>query len=116
MVHTSIRMVISSNKRLEAQRILISVAERTRIEPGCLSCRIYQGVEDKNVIMMDELWRNNEDLECRLRSEDYLKVLLVVEMALEKPEIRFDTITCSTGVDMIIKARKSPVIPGNTGQ
>jgi quinol monooxygenase YgiN len=107
MVHSSIRMVIPSNKRLEAQGILISVAERTRIEPGCISCQVYQGAENKQVILMDELWRNNEDLECHLRSEDYLKVLLVVEMALEKPEIRFDTITCSTGVDMIEKARKT---------
>ena len=86
------------------------MAERTRIEPGCISCQVYQGAENKQVILMDELWRNNEDLECHLRSEDYLKVLLVVEMALEKPEIRFDTITCSTGVDMIEKARKSPGI------
>ena len=105
MVFARIRMVMPPNKRVEAQRILSSVAERTRIEPGCISCRIYQDVADKHIIMIEEFWANKEDLDRHLRSEDYLKVLLVIEMAIETPEIRFDTIARSTGVDMIKKAR-----------
>jgi quinol monooxygenase YgiN len=58
--------------------------------------------------MMDELWRSQEDMEIHLRSEDYLKVLLVVEMALKTPEFRFDTIACSSGVNTIEKARDAP--------
>jgi quinol monooxygenase YgiN len=108
VVRASIRMTIPSDKRIEARNILISVAERTRIEPGCISCEVYQGVENKHVILIDELWWSRADLERHLRSEDYLRVLLVVEMAAEKPEIRFDTITGSTGVDLIEKARKTP--------
>jgi quinol monooxygenase YgiN len=99
-------MVIPPNKRVEAQKILTSVAERTRIEPGCISCRIYQDVANKHVLMMDESWANKEDLERHLRSDDYFNVLLVIEMASERPEIRFDTISRSTGVDTIRKARK----------
>jgi quinol monooxygenase YgiN len=99
-------MVMPPGKRLEeAQRILTSVAERTRIEPGCISCRIYQDVVDKHILMIDESWANKEDLQRHLRSEDYLKVLLVIEMASETPEIRFDTIARSAGVNTIKKAR-----------
>jgi quinol monooxygenase YgiN len=105
MVHSSIRMVIPHNKRVESQRILMSVVERTRVEPGCISCNLYQCIEDNHVMMIEELWQSNEDLERHLRSDDYLKVLLVVEMALEKPEIRFNSISCSTGVETIEKAR-----------
>ncbi len=107
MVHSIIRLVIPHNKRLESQRILMSVTERTRAEPGCISCNLYQCIEDKHVIMMEELWQNDEDLERHLRSDDYLRVLLVVEMALEKPEIRFNCISCSTGVETIEKARST---------
>jgi quinol monooxygenase YgiN len=109
MVHARIRMVMQPSKRMEALRILTSVAERTRIEPGCISCRIYQDVVDKHIIMIDESWENKEDLERHLRSEDYLKVLVVIEMAIEAPEIRFDTIARSTGVDTIKKARNAPL-------
>jgi quinol monooxygenase YgiN len=107
MVHSSIRMVIPHNKRVESQRILMSVVERTRVEPGCISCNLYQCIEDKHVMMMEGLWQSNEDLEHHLRSDDFLKVLLVVEMALEKPEIRFNSISCSTGVETIEKARST---------
>jgi quinol monooxygenase YgiN len=41
--------------------------------------------------MIDELWMSDEDVQRHLRSERYRKVLLVVEMAAEPPEIRFDT-------------------------
>ncbi len=105
MIHSSIRMVIPHNKWVESQRILLSVAERTRVEPGCINCSLYQCIEDNHVMMIEELWQSNEDLERHLRSGDYLKVLLVVEMALEKPEIRFDSISCSTGVETIERAR-----------
>jgi len=105
MVHSSITMAMPHNKRVEIERILRSVAERTRVEPGCISCNLYQCIEEEHVMMMEELWQSNEDLERHLRSDDYLKVLLVVEMALEKPEIRFNSISCSTGVETIEKAR-----------
>lgn len=107
MVHSSIRMVIPDSKRVESQTILMSVAERTRVEPGCISCNLYQCIEDEYVMMIEELWQSNEDFERHLRSDDYLKVLLVVEMAIEKPEIRFSSISCSTGVETIEKARIS---------
>jgi quinol monooxygenase YgiN len=114
MVHARIRMVMPPNKRVEALRILMSVTERTRIEPGCISCRIYQDVADKHIILIDESWANKEDLERHLCSEDYLKILLVIEMAVETPEIRFDTIARSTGVDTIRKARNRPWHPAKS--
>jgi hypothetical protein len=36
-------------------------------------------------------------------------VLLVIEMALEQPEIRFDRIDCSSGLDAIEAARNIEV-------
>ena len=89
----------------EAVDILGSVAERTRIQPGCISCRIYHDEQEENVVMMDEVWRTQEEHECHLRSAEYRKVLLVVEMAKEKPEIKFSEFSESTGVETIEKAR-----------
>lgn len=105
MVHSRIRMMLPSGMKLEAQRILTSVAERTRIEPGCINCRIYRDILEEHIILLEETWRNKEDLERHLRSEDYLKVLLVIEMAVETPEILFDTIVRSAGIDTIERAR-----------
>jgi quinol monooxygenase YgiN len=108
MVRATIRMMIPSRKRDEVLEILSSIAERARFEPGCISCRLYQGIEVENVIMLEEFWRNEEDLQRHLRSDEYRKVLLVVEMAVEPPEIRFDAISHSTGFETIEKARRFP--------
>jgi quinol monooxygenase YgiN len=107
MVHATIRMLIPTKRRSEALEILGSVAERCRFEPGCISSRVYQGVEVEHVVMVEQLWMNEEDLERHLQSEEYRRVLCVVEMALEPPEIRFDTISHSSGVETIERARKS---------
>jgi len=108
MVRATIRMMIPSRKRDEVLEILSSIAERARFEPGCISYRLYQGVEVENLIMLEEFWRNEEDLERHLQSEDYRKVLLVVEMAVEPPEIRFDAISQSTGFETMEKRRRPP--------
>ena len=105
MVRSTIRMLIPLEKHGEAVEILGSMIEQTQFEPGCISCRLYRGVEDALAIMLEELWMNEEDVQRHLRSDKYRKVLLVVEMAAEPPEIRFDTIAHSTGLESIEQAR-----------
>ncbi len=108
MFQATIRMVIPPKKRGEVLQILSSMAERCRFEQGCLSCRVYQDVELEPVLMVEQQWENGEDLDRHLRSEGFRKLLLVVEMSLERPEIRFDEISRSTGVETIEKAIGSP--------
>jgi len=105
MVRTTIRMLIPLEKQSEALEILESTIEETRFEPGCVSCRIYRGVEDARAIMLEEFWMSEEDVQHHLRSAKYRKILLVIEMATEPPEIRFDTIAQTSGVETIEQAR-----------
>jgi len=98
-------MLIPLEKQGEALEILGSTIEQTQFEPGCVSCRLYRGVEDARAVMLEELWMSDEDVQHHLRSEKYRKILLVVEMAAEPPEIRFEHITRSGGVETIEQAR-----------
>jgi len=105
MIQATIRMEISPQKSAEVLKILRSVVELCRYDLGCLSSRIYGDLQEKNVLILEEIWRAEEDLEIHLRSDEYRNLLLVIEMALEQPEIRFDTISSSTGIETIEKAR-----------
>jgi len=109
MVLATLRMTFSAKKVGEALTILRSMAEQSRVRPGCLSSRVYRnGQKDKdNLLMFEQQWSNEADLECYLRSDDYRQVLMVLEMAIKQPEIRFDTILSSTGIEAIEKARSS---------
>ena len=108
MIRSTIRMLIPLNKQSEALEILEMVKVQTQFEPGCISTRLYLGVDEARAIMIEELWTSEEDILHHLQSEDYHRVLLVVEMAEERPEIRFDTIRHSSGVETIEKARSRP--------
>ena len=79
-------MLIPLEKQSEALEILGSTIEETLFDPGCISCRLYHGVEDALTIMIEELWTSEEELQHHLQSDNYRKILLVVEMAAEPPE------------------------------
>jgi quinol monooxygenase YgiN len=104
MIQAMIEMQFAPDRVDEALQILRSIVERTRAETGCLGCSVYQDTEMENQIVFAQEWRSEEDLQRHLRSKEYQKVLLVVEMASTPPEIRFDTITRTSGVETIEKA------------
>ena len=105
MIYTTIRMKLSPERAGEAIEILCSLAERTRVDPGCISSRVYRDVQQEHTIMVEELWNSQEELERHLRSSGYQRTLLVVEMATGQPEIRFSTISHTSGFETIAEAR-----------
>ena len=115
MITATIRMTIPRKKRGEALKILRSMAAQCEIHPGFLGCYIYEDVQEENVLMFEEIWRNEEDLAQHLRSEIYRDVLLVMEMALKHPEVRFNTVSTSAGIEAIEKLRSSKAQNGHAG-
>jgi quinol monooxygenase YgiN len=105
MIIATLRMAIPPKKRGEALKILRAVAELCRDDPGCPSCHIYRDLQDNKVLVLEEVWRTEEDLDLHIRSDEYRNLLLVLEMGVNQPEIRFDTISDSTGIETIEKAR-----------
>lgn len=113
MILATVRMAIPQQKRDEALKILRSTAEQCRVHSSCLACNISEDIQEDNILMFEQRWRSQEDLDRHLRSDAYRNVLLVMEMALNPPEIRFDTISRSSGIETIEKARSSTFIMEN---
>ena len=105
MIHSSLRMELPPAKMAEALGILTPMAERIKVDPGCLGCHLYMDMLEKNVLMFEQLWRSEEDLTRHLQSNEYRIVLLVMEMALVQPEVRFDVIARTSGFETIELAR-----------
>jgi quinol monooxygenase YgiN len=107
MILGTIRMKIPPKKRDEALQILKSIAGQCEVYSGFLGFHIYQDALEDNVLMFEERWRSEEDLEHHLRSGEYRNVLMVMEMALKHPEVRFNKVSTSTGIETIEKARST---------
>lgn len=107
MIHSTIRMEMELKKRDEVLQVLLPIAKRARNKVGCISYSVYKSIEDESQILIEQFWRNDDDLQSHLRSQDYQRLLLIIEMALKKPEIRFNAILSTTGVETIERARMS---------
>jgi quinol monooxygenase YgiN len=105
MILATLRMAIPMQKRGESLKILKSMVAGNQVQPDCVFCRICEDVLEDNILQFEEMWMSEEELERHLRSHEYHNLLLVLEMALKQPEIRFDTISSSTGIETIEKAR-----------
>lgn len=110
-VRVSIRMLIPRGRRKEARSILSTMSRRIRLEEGCLSCRLYQDALKGAALMFEEIWNDGKHLQNHLRSDEFRNVLLVVEMASKAPEIHFDRIAQSEGLETIRNEVKRPDMP-----
>ena len=107
MVLSTIRMTIPVEKQNDALRIIRSIAVQSRDDRGCISCCVYRDIEDSNVLMLQGNWKDKDNLGLHIRSDEYLNLLLVLEMSLKQPEVIFDTISSSTGIETIEKIRST---------
>ena len=106
MIIATVRLVVSPEQRndvLETGRLLL---DRTRVQPGCMSCRFYQDIADPNALILLEEWRSQEDLNRHMLSEEYRSILALIDMASETPEIKFNTISHCSGMEVIQAARQ----------
>jgi quinol monooxygenase YgiN len=105
MVHATIRLVIPSKKRHEVMDFLNGMVQITRLRQGCIHSRLYRDANEEQTLMLEELWRSEDDLNHHLRSNEYHSLLMIMEMSLDPPEIKFHTISGSTGIETIEKVR-----------
>lgn len=98
-------MTLPAERLSEVTGILGPMAERTRAERGCLGCHLYRDALEANVLILEESWESETDLERHLRSQDYRQLLLIMELAKVPPEVRFNRVSHSTGLETIQQAR-----------
>ena len=105
MVVSMVKMVVSPEKRQHVVNLIRPIIEPTLVQPGCVSCHLYQDVNDDDLLTFEEVWQDQEMLERHLRSESYEHVLAAIDLASQPPEIHFDTVSHSGGFEVIWEAR-----------
>jgi quinol monooxygenase YgiN len=99
-------MSVSSEKRDDVIRTLRLAMGPTQARLSCISCRLYQDVDDENLISFVQEWDSREALETHIRSNDYRNVLAVMELASEPPEIKFVESLKTNGMELIEEIRR----------
>ncbi len=106
MILASLRVVVPQKNRNEILRTLRPLLGPTRVRQGCLDCRLYQDTEDEDTYLFVQVWESEAALEDHIASEEYRKVLAVMDLAAEAPEVAFHTVTRTAGMELIREVRQ----------
>lgn len=105
MIVFSLRMVAPKARRHELLQSLTALLEPTRVQPGCAGCRLYADMENPSVFTFASEWESQIDLDRCLGSDAFRTVLAAMELSVEAPEIRFDSVVRRAGLEVIAAAR-----------
>jgi quinol monooxygenase YgiN len=83
------------------------LASPTRLEPGCLGCRVWTEENDESTVRYVEEWATEEAIRQRVRSERFTRLLEVFESAQEAPCVQFDFVMETRGLDYVAEVRNS---------
>jgi quinol monooxygenase YgiN len=107
MIQASFRLVAPEKKRQEFLSVLMCLKGPTEALAECRSCRVFQDVQDENVLTYVVTWETQEDLEEHLRSDRFRRLLPYIEMSCNPPEVVFGTINQVRGIEFMIAVLSS---------
>lgn len=107
MIIELVGISVAHGKRRELGKALVSLVGPIQVQPGCLSCRLFQEWPDKDKLQMEARWDNEECLVRHLQSDVYKKLLLLMELGATAPEVEFFEVLEFRGLDLVETARFS---------
>jgi quinol monooxygenase YgiN len=105
MIHATVTVIAPPGQRERVLEALRSLLSPTRVEPGCLSCRLCEDVEVLGSFTLVEDWATPADFVRRLRSDPYRRLLIIMEHSAEPPEVQFRVVCEVLGIEAVHVAR-----------
>jgi quinol monooxygenase YgiN len=107
LIIENLRIVVRPATREQIRRALTAWVGPTRVESGCMNCRILQEDNEPHSFYYTAQWKTPEDLMRHLRSEHYKRLLVLMDLGEEPPIVEFHTVTETRGLDLIQQARNA---------
>lgn len=110
MIVGTLRLLPAPNRRAEVIAILRTVQGPVLAQPGCGAFQIFEEQAPERAVVLVERWESEEALQTHLRSENYRRILGAIELSRGQPELRFDYVSATEGMDLVERSRR----PGGT--
>jgi quinol monooxygenase YgiN len=105
MIIGTLRIPLSPHRRAKVLEVLRSVQGPVSGQLGCVSCQIYEELGPGEAVVFVERWASQEALEQHVRSEACRRIPGAIELASRQPEVCFDYVSASEGVELIERLR-----------
>ncbi len=101
MVTCTLRMTFEPGLRDEVLHVLSALKGPVRSSPGCTQTLLMSDVHNDAVVTWVSRWRTRSDLDRHIQSKYFRRILAVMELATEQPEIEFEIGSDLRGLDLI---------------
>ena len=111
MIIFTLHLEVAPNERLNVLKTIHTIIGPTAVRKGCLHCGLYSNSQNDDELILVEKWTSQQYLEKHIRSDEFRKILTVMEAAKKKPDINFITVESKAGLELVEKIRS-----GGTGE
>ena len=107
MILARIELEPSLGERKAMLEILQFVERGLGNNPACLSCGVYEKLDQHRTILYEERWESEQSFRNHIRSTSYLALLNAMELGQSKPTISFNEVTSTRSMELIEALRSS---------
>ena len=109
MITLILSLNVSPTDRKNAVNIFNAVAGSTSVKPGCKRIRLYSDVNNDDDLILIEEWNSMSELERHIGSDEFRKIMAIMDMAIYPPEISFNTVSSVKGFELVEKIRENVI-------
>ena len=107
MIILVLSLKVSPTDRKNAVNIFDTVAGSISVKTGCKRVRLYSDVNNDDDLILIEEWNSESEVERHIGSDEFRKIMAIMDMAIEPPEISFHTVSSTMGFELVEKIRES---------
>lgn len=102
----AIDMHFLPEKMEQAVRLLVSSVGSTEAKSGCRECLISLDATDASHARYTEVWDSESAFQRHLRSEEFRRVLIAMDMSKEEPQVVVGNLSGHSGIEHLRAIRE----------
>jgi quinol monooxygenase YgiN len=106
MIVGTLRILPAPDRRADVLEVFRAIQGPVQAQPGCAACHIYEEQGLEPAVVLVERWESQAALEAHLRSEAYRRILGAIELSGAPPEVQFDYVSATNGMELIERSRR----------
>ena len=107
MVVLILKLKVSPSERKDVVSIFDTISGSTSVKPGCKMVKLQSDVDNDDDLILIEEWDAMSELERHIASDEFRKIMAIMDMAIKPPEISFHTISSTMGFELVEKIREN---------
>ena len=105
MIILTLSLRVSPTDRKNAVSIFETIAGSTSVRPSCKRVMLCSDVNNDDDLILIEEWDSMKEAEQHIRSNEFRKIMAIMDMAVETPNISFHTVSSTMGFELVEKIR-----------